>query len=192
MKRSTIHKWIDWLDTLVRLLNSVLVSDRLQFSKMLLPRLFMLYSQKWKKWIHFTYDFSYWDSFTKFFKPILFCNCSLQECIRNTKDGGKLGICLRNKRFANRDKFDERDQNVLLIDDIDEDAAKLELEVLKSTIVNNDNMAEIQNKLKLTYSYRMNLLQELEINLREYFPYFFVSADLVREREKFLFWIIEL
>lgn len=106
----------------------------------------------------------------------------MQNSIRNTKDGGKLGICLRNKRFADKDKLDERGQNVPLIDDsIDEDTAKLELEMLKSMVVNKENMIEIQNKLKLTLSYRMNLLKQLELNIREYFPYFFVSAELVSE-----------
>lgn len=98
-----------------------------------------------------------------------------QEIIRNTNDGGKLGIGLRNKRFAlNKNKVGATVEN-----NLSDTEPSIEFELLKSTLVNTANMQTIKDRLKLTLQYRVGLLRRVEINLLEYFPYFFVSAELV-------------
>lgn len=99
-----------------------------------------------------------------------------KEIIRNSNDGGKLGIGLRYKRFkANKKRsvgsIVPADPGVINVTD--------EFELLKSTMVNNENMATIKLRLARTLQYRTTLLRQIEINLLECFPYFFVSAELV-------------
>lgn len=109
-----------------------------------------------------------------------------KEIIRNTNDGGKLGIGLRNKRFQiNKNKADKPvgdtpKANLRATPETNNAEDVNEFELLKSTLVNNENMALIKVKLKLTLPYRLSLLRQIEINLLESFPYFFVSAELVR------------
>lgn len=101
-----------------------------------------------------------------------------KEIIRNRNDGGKLGIGLRNKRFQmNKNKPNKPNDDTPNSNDTEEANG---FELLKSTLVNNENMETIKHRLKLTLQYRLSLLRQIEINLLECFPYFFVSAELVR------------
>lgn len=93
----------------------------------------------------------------------------------NPSDGGKLNIQLRNKRAATkRQHVEEHEINTLT-----DDEAKNMVEKLKTTVVNNQNMDAIKNMLQLTLKYRTQMLKNEQLNLREYFPYFFVSKELV-------------
>lgn len=93
----------------------------------------------------------------------------------NPSDGGKLGIQLRNKRAAaKRQHVDEIEENGLT-----DAEAKEMVEVLKTTVVNNRNMDSIKNMLKSTLKYRTQMLNDEQLNLREFFPYFWVSRELV-------------
>lgn len=58
--------------------------------------------------------------------------------------------------------------------------AKEDVDFLKSTKVDADNMEIIKEKIKLTASYRQKMLNDLSIDLLEWFPYFFTCPDLVR------------
>lgn len=90
-------------------------------------------------------------------------------------DGGKLSIQLRNKRTANKRPNDTNNCEDML----DEKDAKEVFEQLKATVVQNDSLNDIKLKLRSTLTYRGNILKNIEINLRECFPYFFVSPELV-------------
>lgn len=50
---------------------------------------------------------------------------------------------------------------------------------LKSAAVNDENMAEIMQKIKSTCTYRKKMLDDLSIELLESFPYFFTHPKLV-------------
>lgn len=43
---------------------------------------------------------------------------------------------------------------------------------LKSTVVNDDNIQQIQDKLVLTRDYRLQILLNMDTDLLENFPYF--------------------
>lgn len=60
----------------------------------------------------------------------------------------------------------------------DSDAAK-DVDWLKSTVVNEKNMAEIKEKIKLTSTHRKKLLIDMSTDLLELFPYFFTNPKLV-------------
>lgn len=96
----------------------------------------------------------------------------------NKTDGGKLGIQIRNVRrgIKRRQTIVNDFEDEMLLN---EEQAKQEVENLKSILVNTQNMDEIKSKLRSTLVYRLDLLKQIELNLREYFPYFFVSPELV-------------
>lgn len=60
-----------------------------------------------------------------------------------------------------------------------EKLCKNDIEILKTTIVNDDNMKLIKSKLEATSQYRLKMLQDKSIDLLETFPYFFVDPNLV-------------
>lgn len=96
----------------------------------------------------------------------------------NSSDGGKLGIQLRNQRRVNKRK-EAPDALNQSINTLNESDAKQLIETMKLMIVNNDNMENFKSMLAKTLQYRTELLKIIDINLREFFPYFFVSHDLV-------------
>lgn len=53
---------------------------------------------------------------------------------------------------------------------------------MKSIVVNEENMASLVEKLKVTRKFRRSLLKKPEVQLKEYFPYFFTHPDLVSIR----------
>lgn len=114
------------------------------------------------------YSFSY-RSF------LLIENVCLQTTLLNSSDGGKLGIQLRNKRAVAKRQHVQCQSEVELTEDEAEDM----VELLKTTVVNSENMEDIKRMLTLTLNYRTQLLRKEELNLREYFPYFWVSKELV-------------
>lgn len=82
---------------------------------------------------------------------------------------------MRNKRAIAKRQHAQQHVEATLPDE----EAKDLVEVLKSTAVNSQNMDNIKNMLKSTLKYRTELLKKEELNLREYFPYFWVSNELV-------------
>lgn len=59
------------------------------------------------------------------------------------------------------------------------DRQRDDVESLKATIVNEENMAEIKQKLKFTLSYRLDMMKAPELDVKESFPYFFTDPALV-------------
>lgn len=57
--------------------------------------------------------------------------------------------------------------------------AKKDVDFLKSTKVDDENMGIIKEKLKLTSSYRKKMVNDPSIDFLEYFPYFFTFPNLV-------------
>lgn len=54
-----------------------------------------------------------------------------------------------------------------------------DIEILQTIPINQQNMKEIEHKLRLTFEYRRNLFNDKNISLLEYFPYFFHHSQLV-------------
>lgn len=95
-----------------------------------------------------------------------------------------------NKRQTEKRKSGSLDKSVAVnvdaedgyqpLDDIisDEEAANI-VEDLKMTLVSIENIDVIKESLLKTLQYRSKLLAKEELNLREYFPYFFTNPELV-------------
>lgn len=64
---------------------------------------------------------------------------------------------------------------------LDNNEAKSVIASLKSIAVSPETIAEVMQKLEITREYRQNvLLSNMELNLKQEFPYFFTHPDLVR------------
>lgn len=61
------------------------------------------------------------------------------------------------------------------------------IDYLKCTMVNNSNMNQIREKLVETLNYRMALMNDPKLDIKETFPFFFMSTDLVRYFFQFVF-----
>lgn len=108
-------------------------------------------------------------------RPLNFVLLCVQTTLLNVSDGGKLGIQMRNKRAMARRQPVQQNKETTLSDD----EAKEMVEVLKSTVVSTQNMDNIKSMLASTLKYRTEMLKKEELNLREYFPYFWASKELV-------------
>lgn len=96
----------------------------------------------------------------------------------NSNDGGKLSIQLRNKRYGTK-KGERSDVNAN--PSLNGEDATNAIEILKSMPVAESTMDEFKRLLNSTLEYRRTKLKsEEELNLQEYFPYFFVSTELVK------------
>lgn len=103
--------------------------------------------------------------------------------LTNTKGNGFLDLRLRNLRRANakNGKSNDTENEHENSEPIDEVNIEDEIQVLKSLIVNEGNMNIIVDKLNLTREYRSTLLKRTDIELKEYFPYFFTHPPLVSQ-----------
>lgn len=59
--------------------------------------------------------------------------------------------------------------------------AENDVAFLKSTVVNDNNMKLIHEKLISTLEYRFQMLKAKELDLLEAFPYFFCKPQLVSD-----------
>lgn len=62
----------------------------------------------------------------------------------------------------------------------DESIAEQDVQFLKSLIVTDENMSIFAEKLNSTRKYRLKLLLDKGIHLKEWFPYFFTHPQLVQ------------
>lgn len=85
---------------------------------------------------------------------------------------------LRNKKKTNKELV-EFTPNTIAQTEYSDICAKKDVEFLKSTKVDANSMEIIKEKLKLTSSYRKRLINDISVDLLEYFPYFFTCPDLV-------------
>lgn len=89
---------------------------------------------------------------------------------------------LRQKKKINKNAFRQIVYNTpetTTLLQYSEMCAKKDVDFLKSTKVDEENMEIIKEKLKLTSSYRKKMVNDPSIDLLEFFPYFFTSPNLV-------------
>lgn len=106
----------------------------------------------------------------------------MQDCLFNSNTGkGWLEAGLKNQRqLVKKTKNNRRS----LTPDIDfnnytEVEAQRDVGVLKSTVVNDKNMHDIKQLLKVTKDYRWKLVNDVNLSFIDVFPYFFVCPELV-------------
>lgn len=64
-----------------------------------------------------------------------------------------------------------------------DEECKADVEILKTLLVRPENMAEIKEKLVATMESRMKMIDTVELDLLEKFPYFFTDPTLVRNEK---------
>lgn len=89
--------------------------------------------------------------------------------IYNQSNGGYLGLRQKNSRRSKKRNHDE----------IDNDSIMDDLDSLKSTVVNKQNVDFIREKLKSTLNYRVEMMRDLSTDLLENFPFFFSNPEMV-------------
>lgn len=101
----------------------------------------------------------------------------------NENGGGWLNDRMKKKRGAihKQRKKEEADQTSEGADaagngDID---VEIDFEILKATVITDESMDFIKEKLVRTQHYRQQMLSNLNMHLIECFPYFFVRPELV-------------
>lgn len=107
-------------------------------------------------------------------------------------DGGWINSRLKNIREAKK-KFELNKINsnipsaarpiIEQMSELSNADAHNELKLLKTMVVEPQNMATIIEKLNLTRTYRHKILLDKELNLKEWFPFFFTHPQLVRHTE---------
>lgn len=86
------------------------------------------------------------------------------------------------RRRDNCNQETTRVEDAHTCDQYSEIQAAIDVNFLKSTKVNNENIQIVEGKLRLTAAYRKKMLNDLSIDLLETFPYFFTNPELVRTR----------
>lgn len=87
----------------------------------------------------------------------------------------------KKRNMNESDASDATNTNGSVISYVDiAECEKTDVELLKLTVVNESNMSYIEAKLQSTLSYRFKLMEIPELDLKEYFPYFFSNPTLVR------------
>lgn len=67
------------------------------------------------------------------------------------------------------------------LSDITDEDAQTELNALKSIVIDDTSIDLVMAKLRLTRKYRSKLLMDKNLNLKEYFPFFFTHPHLVTD-----------
>ena len=101
----------------------------------------------------------------------------------NDSRGGWLIDKMKKKRSAIR-KQREKENNDQISEDefIAENAdinVQTDFDLLKATVVTDETMDFIKEKLVITQNYRQRMLSNLNMHLIECFPYFFARPELV-------------
>lgn len=128
----------------------------------------------------------------------------MQYLVYNTDNGGYFGQALKNLRVGKRNREKKNAMNPITLTSPHDhsievgtssdicstvpenmnvgDLVSVEksvFEQLKSTIVNDQNMSLVKNMMKSTLNYRLNLMQIVETDVLESFPYLFTHPELV-------------
>lgn len=98
-------------------------------------------------------------------------------------DNGWFNARLKNVRVAQRklagsDRTSRRISRASGVTDANYSAAN-DVIYLKSLIVSEENMEIFIEKLNSTRNYRLIMLQDKTVNLKEHFPYFFTNPEMV-------------
>lgn len=70
--------------------------------------------------------------------------------------------------------------------EIDDEAMKNELFMLKSMVINTHNLKEIERKIQITSKCRSQMLKDIHLDILTEFPYLFSHGELVRVFLRFL------
>lgn len=99
-------------------------------------------------------------------------------------DSGWINSRLKNIREA-KNKLNKKKTSMAnehqIIEQLSDADAETELALLKTITVDSETMTRIIQKLNSTRTYRHKLLLDKEINLKEWFPFFFTHPKLVRD-----------
>lgn len=87
--------------------------------------------------------------------------------LRNVRRG-------HNKPGDNNNEFEENNNDATQQIDLED-----EVQLMKSLIVNDENMAILVEKLNITREYRGELIKKPDVELKTCFPYFFTHPPLV-------------
>lgn len=87
-------------------------------------------------------------------------------------------ISKQSQATANKENDAHLENVVEEIEDVE--VLKSELMLLKSMVVNSENLAEIKLKICQTAKYRAEMLKNIKVDLRTEFPYFFAHGELVK------------
>lgn len=87
-----------------------------------------------------------------------------------------MGIRAKNQRVADKKKNMVHRRSVRILQS---DECKQHIEDLKTIVINDENTALVEDKLKATMKYRADLMKAMELDLLETFPYFFTHSKLV-------------
>lgn len=98
-----------------------------------------------------------------------------------------MGNKLKNMRTNRQKKTNDANNNYgneILIDNEeqcfhDDAICKADMEFLKSTVVCEENLNEIKEKLQRTMHYRHKMMKNPRIDVLESFPFFLTSPELV-------------
>lgn len=104
----------------------------------------------------------------------------VQHMIYNTPTGGYLGQKLKNM-IMTRQKLSKASNNPVPADFTAAEKDKLEadMDYLKSTIVNSENLDQIKDKMIGTMAHRIHIMKDHRMDIKESFPFLFASVDLV-------------
>lgn len=91
----------------------------------------------------------------------------------------RLKYLQKQKRSAQTDIHENLDEQQDLSNSIVMRNAKENFEFLKSAIIDQTDLEILKQKLNSTRSFRANMLQDKNIDLRENFPFFFSHPSLV-------------
>lgn len=68
-----------------------------------------------------------------------------------------------------------------------DEECRLDVELLKTLVLNPENMDTIKKKLVATMDFRLKMVDKVELDLLETFPYFFAYPELVRMSKSLIF-----
>lgn len=113
----------------------------------------------------------------------------MQFLIYNTRNGGYLGQALKNMRMREKTQACGEENlcnglNRMQFDSTNE----LDIEWLKSAVVNDENIDEIKRRMISTIDHRKILMTQPETDPMECFPYLFTHPLLVNTRGNKLTW----
>lgn len=113
------------------------------------------------------------------FKNIL----KFQELLVNKLHGGSGYLYNRVRYLRKKQQKEQQVAEPQVEDESENESTEIDdFLFLKTTVVTDENRNDVEEKLKLTIEYRQNLLNDVNIDLMEHFPYFFVHPKLVNYR----------
>lgn len=96
----------------------------------------------------------------------------------NPIDGGLFGNKLKYKRSKSKKHQQAVDEATNGIEEININPED-DVALLKHTLVNNDNMDLIKEKIGSTAKFRKNMLKDKNLDLLQNFPYLYTNPELV-------------